>query len=62
LPHEAQKTLPTYFVLNGMATTACHNQFIRDLDKKCTNIFLYGSTSYKCAQFSYALKQWAYQA
>jgi len=38
-----------------MATTAYHNQFIRDLDKKCTVLFLYGSASYSCARFSYAL-------
>jgi len=39
-----------------MATTVYHNQFIRDLDKKCTIIFLYCSVSYSCAQFSYALQ------
>jgi len=39
-----------------MATTAYHNQFIRDLDKKCTILFLYGSASYSCTQFPYALK------
>ena len=43
LPHEAKQTLPTYFVLNAMATTAYHNQLIRDLDKKCTILPLYGS-------------------
>ena len=46
LPHVAKQTLPTYFVLNAMATTAYHNQFIRDLDKKCTILFLYGGASY----------------
>jgi len=55
LPHEAKQTLPTYFVLNAMATSTYHNQFMRDLDKQCTIIFLYGSASYSCAQFSYAL-------
>jgi len=44
-----------YFVFNAMATTAYHNQSMRDLDKKCTILFLYGSASYSCAQFSYAL-------
>jgi len=39
LPHDAKQTLPTHFVLNAMATTTYHNQFIRDLNKKCTIIF-----------------------
>jgi len=55
LPHEEKWTLPTYFVFNAMATTAYHNQFMRDLNKKCTVLFLYGSACYSCAQFSYAL-------
>jgi len=55
LPHEAKYTLPTYFVLNAMATDASHNEFVIDLDKKCTIIFLYGSASYSCAHFSLAL-------
>jgi len=44
--------LPTHCVLNAMATTAYHNQFMRGLDKKCTILFLYGSASYICAQFA----------
>jgi len=35
--------VPTHFALNAMATTTYHNQFMRDLDKKWTIIFLYGS-------------------
>jgi len=38
-----------------MATTVYQNQFMRDLDKKYTVIFLYGSASYSCAQFSHTL-------
>jgi len=37
-----------------MATTAYPNQFVTDLDKKFTILFLYGSRSYS-AQLSYAL-------
>jgi len=36
-----------------MATTAYHNQLMKDLDKKCTILFLYGSPGCSCAQFSY---------
>jgi len=38
-----------------MAANAYHNQFIRDLDKTCTILFLCGSASYSCEQFSYTL-------
>jgi len=38
-----------------MVTTAYHNQFMKDLDKKCTILFLYGSAGYSSAPFSYAL-------
>jgi len=47
--------MPKFFVLNAMATTAYHNQFMRDLDKKCAILFLYGCASYSRPQFSYAL-------
>jgi len=40
-----------------MATTAYHNQFVRDLDKKRTTLFLQGSASYSCAQFSSSLME-----
>ena len=49
LPHEARQTLPTCFVLNATVRTAYHNQFIRDIDKKCTVLLRYGSASYSCA-------------
>jgi len=35
-----------YFVLNAMGTTAYPNQFMRDLYKKHTILFLYGSACY----------------
>ena len=55
LPHEAIKKLPTHFVFNAMATTSYHDQFMIDIDKKYTILFLYDSASYSCAQLSYTL-------
>jgi len=46
--------MPTYVVLNAMAITADHNQYMIYLDK-CTILFLYGNGFYSCSQFSYAL-------